>query len=123
VPGLRITENPDFELFDRFPPTDNDAAATKRVRAAFDNYFADRAHNPPLQTASEDFSNLPNALKIPTPIGVSAGSTRTRTVRPRRRPGSSGRFVCAQSENRAFGGRPGVRGGTVLREAWQDPMS
>jgi amidohydrolase len=57
--------DPDIELFDRFPPTDNDSAATDKVRAAFDVYFADRAQTLPLQTASEDFSDIPNALKIP----------------------------------------------------------
>lgn len=58
-------KGPDFELFDRFPPTDNDPTATARVRGAFDDYFADRVHDLPLQTASEDFSDLPNALNIP----------------------------------------------------------
>ncbi|HEX6444664.1 MAG TPA: amidohydrolase [Streptosporangiales bacterium] len=56
---------PEFELFDRFPPTRNDPAATRTVRAAFDAFFSDRAHDLPLQTASEDFSDLPNALGSP----------------------------------------------------------
>jgi amidohydrolase len=58
-------EEPDFELFDRFPPTENDPATTGRVRAAFDQFFGDRAQDLDLQTASEDFSDIPNALKIP----------------------------------------------------------
>jgi hippurate hydrolase len=58
-------KEPEFELFDRFPPTDNDPAATARIRAVFDDLFADRARDLPLQTASEDFSDLPNALKVP----------------------------------------------------------
>jgi amidohydrolase len=56
---------PEFELFDRFPPTHNDLAATARVRAAFDAFFSDRVHDLPLQTASEDFSDLPDALGVP----------------------------------------------------------
>ena len=56
---------PDIELYDRFPTTDNDPATTQRVRAAFDAIFGDQAQDLPLQSASEDFSDLPNALKIP----------------------------------------------------------
>ena len=56
---------PDVELFDRFPPTDNDEEATKRVRAAFDELFGERVDDMALQTASEDFSDIPNALQVP----------------------------------------------------------
>lgn len=56
---------PEFELFDRFPTTVNDPATTERVRAAFNDYFGQRAQDLPLQTASEDFSDLPSALKVP----------------------------------------------------------
>ncbi len=58
-------KDPDFELFDRFPPTQNDPAATARVRGAFDDFFGDRSQDLPLQTASEDFSDIPNALSAP----------------------------------------------------------
>jgi amidohydrolase len=61
----RSPAEPEFELFDRFPPTHNDAATTARVRAAFDGLFGDRAQDLPLQTASEDFSDIPNALSVP----------------------------------------------------------
>src|SRR4051794_35045879 len=57
--------DPEFELFDRFPPTQNDPGTTVRLRAAFDAFFGDRAHDLPLQTASEDFSDIPNALSVP----------------------------------------------------------
>jgi hippurate hydrolase len=57
--------DPEFELFDRFPPTQNDAETTERVRAAFDAFFRDRSEELPLQTASEDFSDIPNALSAP----------------------------------------------------------
>jgi len=58
-------KEPEFEMFDRFPPTVNDPAATARVRAAFDDFFGERVVDLPLQTASEDFSDLPNALGAP----------------------------------------------------------
>jgi amidohydrolase len=57
--------DPDFELFDRFPPTQNDPATTMRVREAFDASFGDQAQDLPLQTASEDFSDIPHALSVP----------------------------------------------------------
>ncbi|HET6877874.1 MAG TPA: amidohydrolase [Jatrophihabitans sp.] len=56
---------PDFELFDRFPPTHNDPGSTARVQAAFEEFFGDRVQTLPLQTASEDFSDIPNALTAP----------------------------------------------------------
>jgi hippurate hydrolase len=61
----RSPKDPEFELFDRFPPTQNDPATTARVRAAFDALFRDRVHDLSLQTASEDFSDIPNALSVP----------------------------------------------------------
>jgi amidohydrolase len=61
----RSPREPEFELFDRFPPTQNDPATTARVRAAFDTVFGDRAQDLPLQSASEDFSDIPHALSAP----------------------------------------------------------
>jgi amidohydrolase len=61
----RSPKDPEFELFDRFPPTQNDSATTTRVRTAFDAFFGDHSHDLPLQTASEDFSDIPNALSVP----------------------------------------------------------
>ncbi len=58
-------KDPEFELFDHYPATDNDATITERLRVAFDDYFGDRAGELPLQTASEDFSDIPNALETP----------------------------------------------------------
>ncbi|SDS69831.1 amidohydrolase [Microlunatus soli] len=57
--------DPDFELFDRFPLTDNDAETTERVAAAFADFFGDSAGDLDQQTASEDFSDLPDAFDIP----------------------------------------------------------
>jgi hippurate hydrolase len=56
---------PEFELFDRYPLTDNDAAVTARVADAFADSFGDRAWELPQQSASEDFSDLPGALGAP----------------------------------------------------------
>lgn len=56
---------PEFELFDRFPLTDNDPDVTERVAAAFRRRFGADAVELPLQTASEDFTDLPNAFAIP----------------------------------------------------------
>lgn len=57
--------DPDFATFDCFPATTNDPATTGRVRAAFDDVFGDRTFDLPLQTASEDFSDIPTALGAP----------------------------------------------------------
>jgi len=56
---------PEFELFDQFPVTDNDAAVTDRVAVAFAEHFGENAEELPLQTASEDFSDIPTALDVP----------------------------------------------------------
>jgi len=58
-------QEPEFELFDRFPLTDNDPAATERVASAFADVFGDRATAVGQQSASEDFSDLPTALGVP----------------------------------------------------------
>jgi hippurate hydrolase len=56
---------PEFELFDRYPLTDNDADVTGRVAEAFNEYFGDRSGTLPAQSASEDFSDIPNELGTP----------------------------------------------------------
>lgn len=58
-------KEPEFEVLDHFPVTDNDPTVTARVRAAFDGFFGERACDLPAQTASEDFSEIPNALDAP----------------------------------------------------------
>jgi hippurate hydrolase len=57
--------DPEFELFDRFPLTSNDPVTTERVATAFRDFFDDRADVIPQQSASEDFSHIPNALGVP----------------------------------------------------------
>ncbi|MEV5650186.1 amidohydrolase [Nocardia sp. NPDC052254] len=56
---------PEFELFDRFPVTDNDAETTHRVVDAFTAYFGKRRVDVPMGSASEDFSDIPDALGVP----------------------------------------------------------
>ncbi|KSZ58121.1 amidohydrolase [Rhodococcus pyridinivorans KG-16] len=61
----RSPRPPEFELFDQYPMTDNDPAVTEQVAAAFAAHFGDDSGELPLQTASEDFSDIPRALGIP----------------------------------------------------------
>ncbi|MGO1166828.1 MAG: amidohydrolase [Janibacter sp.] len=58
-------KDPEFELYDGFPTTVNDEETTATVRAAFDEHFGDDATDLPLQSASEDFSDIPDALGVP----------------------------------------------------------
>jgi hippurate hydrolase len=58
-------KDPDFELYDHFPLTDNDDTTTDRVARAFGDHFGDDASTLPRQTASEDFSDIPTALGVP----------------------------------------------------------
>lgn len=58
-------QDPQVELFDRYPLTDNDRAVTDRVADAFADHFGGRAGALPRQSASEDFSDIPNALDAP----------------------------------------------------------
>lgn len=56
---------PEFELYDRFPLTVNDDTVTDRVNDAFAEHFGDRLIEMPQGSASEDFSDIPNALGAP----------------------------------------------------------
>lgn len=58
-------KEPEFEYFDRFPLTDNDASATATVARAFAAQFGADAIDLGRQTASEDFSDVPTALGVP----------------------------------------------------------
>lgn len=58
-------QEPEFELFDRFPLTHNDTATTERVASAFGDFFGERAGPGGQQSASEDFSDIPTALGVP----------------------------------------------------------
>lgn len=57
---------PTFEEYDHFPPTNNDAAVTETVTAAFRAHFGEeRTLVQAPSTGSEDFSNIPHAWGIP----------------------------------------------------------
>lgn len=56
---------PEFELYDEYPLTENDPDVTGRVAAAFARHFGDDAFSAPRLSASEDFSIIPNALGVP----------------------------------------------------------
>ena len=58
-------KDPEFEIYDEYPLTSNDPEVTARVAEAFNQYFGHRAFTAPLQSASEDFSRIPNALGVP----------------------------------------------------------
>ncbi|MBY8876270.1 amidohydrolase [Actinacidiphila acidipaludis] len=59
------TRGPDIQEGTRFPPTVNDADVTAEVAAAFATAFGERAVTIDLQSASEDFSRIPDAFGIP----------------------------------------------------------
>jgi amidohydrolase len=58
-------KQPEFQLYDHFPLTVNDDDVTERVSEAFAGYFGERFQTMPAQSASEDFSDIPNALGVP----------------------------------------------------------
>lgn len=55
----------DYELYDHYPVTENDPDVTATVAAAFSDYFGGRAFIIERQSASEDFSEIPDALGTP----------------------------------------------------------
>lgn len=55
----------DVERYQSYPLTDNDAGTTQRVHEAFAAVFGDAVVELPLQSASEDFSDVPTALGVP----------------------------------------------------------
>ena len=56
---------PTFDLYDHYPTTDNDAVVTTSVAEAFARHFGDDAILMDRQSASEDFSEIPDALGVP----------------------------------------------------------
>lgn len=57
---------PEFEYFDQYPLTENDREVTEKITNAFQSYFGSEAvFDLGRVTASEDFSHVPNAFKIP----------------------------------------------------------
>ena len=74
-------KEPEFELFDRYPLTDNDPDVTARVAEAFTEFFGERSGVLPQQSASEDFSDIPATLGVPYTYwgigGIDADTYRT----------------------------------------------
>lgn len=58
-------KSPEFELYDEYPLTSNDPEVTAKVASAFKAYFGNQAFMAPRQSASEDFSRIPDALGAP----------------------------------------------------------
>jgi hippurate hydrolase len=58
-------KEPEFESYDRYSLTDNDPTVTARVAEAFRAHFGEAAQDYGRQTASEDFTDIPTALKVP----------------------------------------------------------
>jgi hippurate hydrolase len=57
---------PDFEYYDQYPLTSNDASVTEKIRSAFQDYFGeDGVFKLGRVTASEDFSHIPEAFGTP----------------------------------------------------------
>jgi hippurate hydrolase len=56
---------PEFELFEHFPLTENDDGIAGSLSSAFGDYFGERAGPLDRQSASEDFSDLPRAFGVP----------------------------------------------------------
>jgi len=82
---------PEFHYYDQYPLTDNDPDATKRTTAAFRSHFPsgtlfDLGH----QTASEDFSDIPNALGTPYTYWGIGGISADKYARARGRAGGTG---------------------------------
>ncbi|MEW2513880.1 amidohydrolase [Streptomyces sp. NPDC046870] len=59
------TRAPQIEEGTRFPPTVNDDVATREVSDAFAAMFGERAVTIEMQSASEDFSRIPDAFGTP----------------------------------------------------------
>lgn len=66
---------PEFEYYDQFPLTTNDAAVTEQVRTAFSAHFGpDAVHTAERQTASEDFSRIPDVFGVPYTFWLLGGA-------------------------------------------------
>lgn len=58
-------KEPEFEYYDQFPLTENDTDVNETVTHAFEEEFGDKVQAGKPATASEDFSNIPNAFGAP----------------------------------------------------------
>ncbi|MDR7081044.1 metal-dependent amidase/aminoacylase/carboxypeptidase family protein [Arthrobacter ginsengisoli] len=68
-------QEPDFEFYDQFPLTRNDEAVTAQVTNAFTAHFgAEAVSRATPQTASEDFSRIPDAFGVPYTFWLLGGA-------------------------------------------------
>ncbi|QOD02617.1 amidohydrolase [Pseudarthrobacter sp. BIM B-2242] len=68
-------QEPKFEYYDQFPLTSNDEAVTAKVTDAFTAHFgSDAVHSATRQTASEDFSRIPDAFGVPYTFWMIGGA-------------------------------------------------
>lgn len=66
---------PEFEMFDRAPLTDNDADVTDEVTETFtDTFGQDRVIEPPRLMGSEDFSDIANGVNAPYTFWLFGGA-------------------------------------------------
>ena len=66
---------PEFEMFDRAPLTDNDPDVTAKVTGTFTDVFgADRVIVPPALMGSEDFSDIANGVGAPYSYWIFGGA-------------------------------------------------
>jgi amidohydrolase len=104
-------KDPEFELFDHFPLTDNDPDTTASVETAFAAHFGDRSTTMPMQTASEDFSDTrPHASGSSSPVNApyspTPGSSQCTTNRWRPRPSTKRSGRCKWSRPSSYTPRP-----------------
>jgi len=81
-------QEPEIELYESYPLTDNDAAVTAKVTEAFVAHFGqDRVKHLDPITASEDFSVIPDAFAIPYCYWGFGGFTADQQPVPNHNPG------------------------------------
>jgi amidohydrolase len=85
--AARSPIEPVIELYESYPLTDNDTAATEKITKAFvDHFGADRVETLAPVPASEDFSIIPAAFGIPYSYWGIGGFTEGQQVFPNHNP-------------------------------------
>lgn len=80
-------KEPEFELFNRYPVTDNDPQLAAQVREAFIAQFGpERVEHMDPVTASEDFSTIPDAFGVPYCYWGFGGYAQGREAAPNHSP-------------------------------------
>ena len=85
--AARSPKDPEFELFNHYPLTDNDPAVTARVREAMIAQLGEeRVEHMPPSTGSEDFSVIPDAFYAPYCYWIFGGFAEGRESFPNHSP-------------------------------------